>query len=134
MLKIPPKHNGTVPIKFWGHNVQDQVAYVISNQHTKKDLDPNIHILVGIYNIKGKSTLYVMIAKYTNKCITFNKEQYIGHMEPTIDRMPQTPVNSVTTQKMMDYQVQPDTFTPPLHWLHLKGQCSLDELLDSFKT
>ena len=54
-------------------------------------------------------------------------------MDPTIDKMPQTPVNSVTIQKMMDEQVQPDTFTPPLHCLPLKVQCSLDELLDSFK-
>ena len=32
-------------------------------------------------------------------------------MEPTIDRMPQTPVNSVTMQKTMDYQVPSDTST-----------------------
>ena len=30
--------------------------------------------------------------------------------------------------------VQPDTFTPPLHCLPFKVQCSLDELLHSFKT
>ena len=75
-----------------------------------------------------------MVANYTNKHITFNKGQCIGHMEPTIDRMSQILVNSVTTQKMMDDQVQPDNFTPPLHCLPLKVQCSLDELLDSFKT
>ena len=46
-----------------------------------------------------------MVANYSNKHITFNKGQCIGHMAPTIDRMPQTPVNSVTTQKMMDDQV-----------------------------
>ena len=83
----------------------------------------------GIYNIKGKSTLYVMMANYTNKHITFSKGQCIGHMEPTIDRMPQTPVNTVTMQNMIDNQVQPDNFTPPLHCLSLKVQCSLDDLL-----
>ena len=70
-------------------------------------------MLNSIYNIKEKPTLYVMIANYTNKHITFNKGQCIGHIELTTDRMPQKPVNNVTKQKMMDYQVQPDTFTPP---------------------
>ena len=53
-----------------------------------------------------------MVANYTNKHITFNKGQCIGQVEPTNDKMPQTPVNSVTMQKMMDDKVQPDTFTP----------------------
>ena len=44
------------------------------------------------------------------------------------------PVNSITTQMMMDDHVQPDTFTPPLLCFPLKVQCSLDELFDSFKT
>ena len=35
-MKIPPKYNGTVPIKIKGHDLQDEVAYFISNQHTKK--------------------------------------------------------------------------------------------------
>ena len=54
-------------------------------------------------------------------------------MELTINRMPQTPVNSIATRKVMDDGVQPDTFTPPLHHLPFKVQCSLDELLDPFK-
>ena len=96
-LKIPPGHNGVVPIKFRGHNLQDQVAYFISNQHTKKEIDPNIHMHNGIYNIKGKSILYIIVDNYTNKYITFNKAKCSGHMELTNDRMPQTPLNSVTT-------------------------------------
>ena len=36
-------------------------------------------------------------------------------MEPPITNMPQTSVNSVITQKIMDKQVQPDTFKPHLH-------------------
>ena len=64
-----------VPIKFRGHNLQDQVAYFISNQYTKKEIDPNIHTLNDIYNIKGKSTLFVMVATYNNKHNTFNKGQ-----------------------------------------------------------
>ena len=55
-----------------------------------------------------------MVANYTNKHITFNKGQWIGHMEPWIDKMSQKSVNSVIMQKMMDGQVQLDTFIPPL--------------------
>ena len=69
-----------------GHVLQDQVAYFISNQHTNKEPDPHIHILNSIYNIKRKSMLYLMVANNTNKHITFNKGQCIGHMEPPIDR------------------------------------------------
>ena len=75
-----------------------------------------------------------MIANYTNKHITFKKGHCIGHMEPTIFRLLQTPVNSVTTQKMMNDQVQLDTFTPTLHHFPPKVQCSLNKLLASFKT
>ena len=121
MLKMTTRHNGMVPIKLRNHNLQNLVAYFISNQHTKKELYPNIHILNDIYNIKGKSTLYVMVANNTNKHITFEKRQCIGHMEPTIDWIPQTPMNSITTQRMMDNQVQPDTFKPPLNQTPLES-------------
>ena len=77
------------------------MAYFTNNQHTKKGIDANSHILDGIYNIKGKSTLYVMVINYTNEYITFEKGHCTGHMEPTINRMPQTPVNSVSTGNMM---------------------------------
>ena len=96
------------------------MVYFISNQYTKKGLDINIHVLDGIYNIKGKLTLYVMVANYTNKQVTFNKGQCIGHMEPPIDSMSQTSVSSVIIQKMMDDQAQPDTFTPLLYHLSLE--------------
>ena len=55
-------------------------------------------------------------------------------MEPLIDKMSQTSVNSVITQKMMGVQVQLDTFTPSLHHLSSEVKWSLDELLDSFKS
>ena len=74
-----------------------------------------------------------MVANYTNKYITFNKGQYIEHMEPPIDRMSQTSVNSVITQKMMT------RFKLKLsHLLYIaspqKLNDSLDDLSDSFKS
>ena len=74
-----------------------------------------------------------MVANYTNKHVTFNNVQCIGHMEPPIDHMSQASVNSVITQKMMDHQGQLDTFTPPLHHFSLEVKQCLDELLESFK-
>ena len=90
------------------------MGYFISNQHTNKELDPNIHVTDGIYNIKGRSSLHVFVANYANKHVTFNKGQCIGHMEPFIDHMPQTSNNSLTTQKMMDEHAQPVSFTTSL--------------------
>ena len=93
------------------------MGYFISNQHTNKGLDPNIHVIDGIYNIKGRSTLHICVANYTDKHVTFNKGHYIGHIEPSIAHMPQTSINSLSTQKMIDKHAQLDTFTPPLHTL-----------------
>ena len=63
------------------------MGYCISSQHPDKGLDPNIHVIDVIYNIKGRSTLHILEANYTNKHVTFKKEECIGHMEPFIDPM-----------------------------------------------
>ena len=52
-----------------------------------------------------------------NNHITINKGQCIGHVEPSINHMPQTAINSLTTQKIIDEHVKHDSFTPPLHTL-----------------
>ena len=48
--------------------------------------------------------------------------------------MPQTSINSLTTQKMTDEHIQPDTFTPPLHNLPGDVRKSLNQLLETFKS
>ena len=93
------------------------MGYFISNQHVNRRFDPSIHVIDGIYNIKDGSTLHILIANYTNKHVTFNKGQHIGHIEPSNDHMPQNSINSLTTQKMIEEHVQPNTFTPPLNTL-----------------
>ena len=47
--------------------------------------------------------------------------------------MPQTSINSFTTQKMIDEHVQPDNFTPPLHTILGDVRKSLSQLLETFK-
>ena len=54
-------------------------------------------------------------------------------MKQSIDHMPQTSVNSLTTQMMIDEHIQPDTFTPPLHTLPGDVRKSLNQLLEIFK-
>ena len=65
------------------------MAYFISNQNSKKGKDPNIHIIDGIHNIKGKTYVNVLISNYTNTHITFNKGEYLAHLGPPIEEMQQ---------------------------------------------
>ena len=110
------------------------MGYFISNHHVKKGIDPNIHVIERIYNIKGISTLQLLAANYTNKHFKFNRGQCIGHVEPSSDHMPQTSINSFTIQKIMDEHFQPDTFTSPLHTLLDDVMKSLKQLLETFES
>ena len=123
-LKIPSRHNGIIPIKIKGHTIKGHMAYFISNQDSKKGKDPNINIINGIHNIKGKTYVNILMSSYTNKHITVNKGEYIEHLEPPIDEISQTPVkpnlprtHSVTTERMMAEKVKLDAFKPPHHKL-----------------
>ena len=123
-LKILPRHNGIIPIKIKGHIIEGHMTYFISDQDSKKGKEPNIHIIDDIHNIKGKTYVNVPISNYTNKHITFNKGEYIGHLELPIEDMQQIPedpesltTHSITTERMMDKKVEPDTFRPPHHKL-----------------
>ena len=130
-LQIPTRLNGIIPIAIKGQNVKAVMRYFISNQHINRRIDPNIHVIDGIY-IKDGSTLQVLVANYTNKHVTINKVQCIGHIKPSIDHMTQMSIISLTAQKMIDEYVQPNTFTPPLHILSGDVKKSLNQLLETF--
>ena len=73
----------------------------------------------------------ILVSNYTNKHITFNKGEYVGHLEPTIEEIPQTTENpdastmhSITTEKMTAVKVELDTFKPPHHKLNILKQSS----------
>ena len=72
-LKISPRHNGIVPIKIKGNSITGQTACFISNQESTKGRDPNINIVNGIHNIKGQSSLNILVSNYSKKHVTFNK-------------------------------------------------------------
>ena len=134
-LKILPRHNGVTPIKIKGHVIQGHRAYFINHQDSKKGKDPNIHIIDSIHNIKGKTYVHVLISNYTNKHITLNKGEYIGHLEQPIEDMQQTPEDqespmtlSIITERVMAKRVEPDTFRPPCHKLKKDSETKLAEL------
>ena len=145
-IKIPPRHNGVMPIKIKGHSITGHMAYFISDQESTKGKDPNINIINGIHNIKGKTSVNILVSNYSNKHITFNKGEYIGHLEPTIEdideerRKESTPLSKSRypyhkqyyNQKMMSEQVEPDAFEPPCHKLKPIIEAKLEALLKEY--
>ena len=99
------------------------MAYIITDEISTKGRDPNINIINGIHRIKGKTSVNILVSNYTNKHITFNKGEYIGHLEPaimddtTIDDLEIQSTHSITLQKMKAEQVHPDICYPPHHKL-----------------
>ena len=84
-------------------------------------------------SITSKTNLHILVANCTHKHVTFNKGQCTGYVEASPDHMPQTIINSQTTQWMFDEHIQPDTFTHPLHALPDDVKKSLNQLLEIFK-
>ena len=117
------------------------MAYFISDQDSKKGKDPNLHIIDSIHNIKGKTFVNVLVSNYTNKHITFNKGEYIGHLELPIEGMQQIPedpesltVHNTTKEWMMAKKVKPGTFKPPCHKLRKDIEMKLVELLKEYQS
>ena len=53
-LKIPPRHNGIVPIKISGPSITTDTAHFIADDSMHKGKDPNVNIIEGIHKIKGQ--------------------------------------------------------------------------------
>ena len=132
-----------MPIKITGQTIKEHMAYFITDEDSTIGRDPNINIINGIHNIKGKMSVNVLVSNYTNKHIKFNKGEYIGCLEPMIDgsmtsdtQIHNQPdahsTNSVTLQKMMAEQVQPDTFNLLCHKMPSSIESKLDALLREY--
>ena len=133
-LKIPPRHNGVVPIRISGPLITTDTAHFIADDSTHKGKDPNINIIDGIHKIKDRSTVNIIVSNYTNKHLTFHKGEYIGHLEPLelkpTDQGETHQANSITLKKMMSETVTSDTFNPPCHVISTPVQNSLKLLLE----
>ena len=116
------------------------MAYFLTDDSTPKEKDPNINLISGIFKIKGKTSVNILVSNYTNKHLTFHKGEYIGHLEPavmdnnTIDQQETHQTNSVTLTKMISETVTPDTFNPPCHELSTAVQNDLDLLLQEYES
>ena len=82
-----------------------------------------------------------MDSNYTNKCITFNKGEHVGHLEPPIEGMQQIwedseslTAHSITVKKMMAKKVEPDPFKLPHHKLKKDIQTKLEDLLKEYQS
>ena len=137
-LKIPPRHNGVIPIKISGPIFKTHMAYFLTDDSTPKGKDPNINIIDGIHKIKGKTSVNILVSNYTNKHLTFHKGEYIRHLKPVIldstDQQKTHQTNSVTLKKMMSETVTPDTFNPPHHELSAAVQDNLKLLLQEYES
>ena len=123
--------------------MKEHMAYFITDEDSTKGRDTNINIINGIHNIKGKTSVNVLVSNYTNKHILFNKGEYVGHLEPAIEdnmnsdlpshaQLDTHSTNSVTIQKMMVEEVKPNTFHPPHHKLKPSIESKLDALLKEY--
>ena len=124
-LKIPPRYNGVVPIQITGQAIKEHMAYFITDEDSTKGSDPNINIIKGIHNIKGKTSVNVLVSNYTSKHITFNKGENIGCLEPAIEDSANNDLPS------HDQQVTHST-NKPHHKLKSSIESKLDALLKEY--
>ena len=54
MLKIPPQHNGVIPIKISGPIIKTHMAYFLRDDSTP--------IIGGIHKIKGKTSVNIFVS------------------------------------------------------------------------
>ena len=139
-LKIPPQHNGVVPIRISEPIIEEQTTYFITDDNTSKGRDPNINIINSIHKIKVRASINIIVSNYTNKHLAFHKGEYVGHLEPaiiddtTIDQKEAHQTNSITLQTMMAEQVKPDVFNPSHHNLSSNIQKVLNTLLKEYES
>ena len=103
MFRIPPRHVDIIPIKIKrSHN---HGTYCILHQQSRlyKRKGSHINIVNVIHNIKGKTSVNILVSNYTNKHITFSKREYVGHLEPTIE--------DIEEEKILHSEVNSDAHT-----------------------
>ena len=96
---------------------------------------------LGEFIASREEHVNVFISNYTNKYITFNKGEHVGHLEPPIEDMQQISQNSesltahsITTKKLIAKKVKPDIFKSPHHMLRKDIKTKLEELLKEYQS
>ena len=130
-----------MPIKIKGHSITGHVACFISYQESTNGKDPNINIVSGIHNIKGKTSVNILVSNYNNKHVTFNKGEYLGHLENIAEEENPPPhknhahtTSSITTKKIISEQEEPNAFEPLCHKLKPNIEATLEALLKEYES
>ena len=126
-IRIPPKHNGAISVSIKGHDIKTTTACFIGSQC----MDPEVKLIDRVHDILCSVTLQVI--NNSNQHVSFLKGMNIGNLEPPIDDLTQTSINSMTTQQMLPKTVKPDSFTLPKYQLDTTIQQQLNNLLGTFK-
>ena len=95
-----------------------------------------------IHNIKGKTTVNILVSNYSNKHVMFSKGEYIGHLEninekensQTHENSDAYTTGSITMKKMMSEKVQLYTFEPPYYNFKPNIETKLEALLKEYKS
>ena len=53
--------------------------------------------------LKAKTSVNILVLNYSNKHVTFNKGEYVGHLEPTIE--------NIDAEMNSHFQANPETHT-----------------------
>ena len=56
-IKIPPRHNGIIPMKIKGHTIKGHTAYFLSDQDSKKGRTPTYTSLMEFTTSKEEHML-----------------------------------------------------------------------------
>ena len=128
-IRIPPRHNGAISVSIKGHNIKTPTTCFIGSQY----MDPEVKLIDGVQDISCSATLQVLVINNSNQHMNFPKGMKIGHLEPPIDELTQTPINSTTTQQMLPETIKPDSFMPPKYQLNSTIRQQLNNLLGTFK-
>ena len=126
---IPPRHNRAISVSIRGHDIKTPTTCFIRSQY----MDPEVKLIDGVHDITCSATLQVFVINNSNQHVNFPKGMKIGHLEPPIDELTQTPINSATTQRMLPETVKPDSFTPPKYQLDSTIRQQLDNLLGTVR-
>ena len=66
-LKILPRHKGVIPVKIIGQAIKKHMTYFITDEDSTEGRDPIINIINDIHNIKGKTSVNILVSNYTKQ-------------------------------------------------------------------
>ena len=83
-LKIPTRHNCLIPSKFTGEALKEHMAYFITNDDSTKGKDPSINIVNGVHDIKGKTSVNILVPPITQ---TDMSQSTKGNTQDTLSQL-----------------------------------------------